>query len=714
VVEPATADVVPAKPARKEQPIERGTLVGRYFVLDAIGTGGLGQVYAAFDPELDRKVAIKLLRPAVRAAADADVLQVRLLREAQSMAKLSHPNVVTVYDVGTIDDRVFITMELLDGLTLRQWVRKHEPNWAAIRDVMLQAGEGIVAAHAAGLIHRDFKPGNVIVCKDGRVRVLDFGIALAVGDGGPSGEEPTAVHDLEDLTADAEGGGAGESLTRTGMFMGTPGYMPPEQYERRAELDARADQFAFCVTLFEMLYRQRPFAGRDAKAVLAAMRAGELAAIPRGADVPGWLPKVIRRGLELDPARRWPDMVTLLRELKHDERVRRQRGWVTMAAAFVGGLGFWGVDALRATPAETDPVVDQLVVAARAAAARSYFVYPPSEDPEADTAYARVLELERLDGPHDPAGDARGAELRKEFSETLVRLGDHYWARDGGAAFAVDYYAQALIFDREHATARERAALTPGELAMLRSKADERSFSAAELEAADSLAALATQDDAVRQDRVAALYRRRRRPAVTTQRELEALLGAAMPAVEPVAPRAGRLPPPRPAQAAAEAVDPAAPSSGGTAQAPPAAAPPTTPKAGRTDPGNRPPTASQRDPGRAAAEANAGAAAFASGNLADAEAAYHRALEADGRNLRALSGLAELFFERGDYGKAARFGARALGVEPKDGQLHILLGDSYFKLLRYDDARAEYEAAKALGHALAGGRLARLAKTLGQ
>jgi serine/threonine protein kinase len=206
-------------------------------VIDALGQGGFGFVVSAFDPELDRKVAIKLLRPEIHASCGAAEARVRLLREAQALARLSHPNVVTVHEVGTVQDDVFIAMEFVEGRTLSLWLVEDQPGDSQILEVFLAAGDGIAAAHRAGLVHRDFKPDNVMIGNDGRVRVLDFGLARPALALDESRDGVSAVTDLvsgrRELHAD---------LTRAGAIMGTPAYMAPEQHLGK-NVDARTDQF---------------------------------------------------------------------------------------------------------------------------------------------------------------------------------------------------------------------------------------------------------------------------------------------------------------------------------------------------------------------------------------------------------------------------------------------------------------------------------------
>ncbi|HTA20054.1 MAG TPA: serine/threonine-protein kinase, partial [Polyangia bacterium] len=200
--------------------LERGATVGRYTILAPVGTGGVGEVFAAYDPELDRKVALKLLR----AHGDANDVraQARLLREAKAMARLSHPNVLAVHDVGAFGARVFVAMEFVDGLSLKDWLAAAARTRAEILSVFTSAARGLAAAHAAGLVHRDFKPGNVMIGLDGSVRVMDFGLARELSD---KNAGPTAIDEVRALVA----GDLNDTLTATGELMGTPLYMSPEQ-----------------------------------------------------------------------------------------------------------------------------------------------------------------------------------------------------------------------------------------------------------------------------------------------------------------------------------------------------------------------------------------------------------------------------------------------------------------------------------------------------
>ena len=293
--------------------------IGRYVVLGSLGEGAMGVVYRAYDESLDRKVALKLLHPQ---RGDPRAARLRLQREAQALAQLSHPNVVQVYDVGEWNGLDFIALELVRGETLRTWMAARAREWAEIIEVFVQAGRGLAAAHAAGLVHRDFKPDNVLIAEDGRARVADFGLALAVGS-----EEPLPSTDLTQSSI------ASLRVTEVGTLIGTPGYMSPEQF-MRAGTDARSDQFAFCVALFEALYGYRPFAGDTVEQLSRRVLLGERLAPPVRTRVPSWVEATLARGLAIEPDHRFPSMDALLAELTRDRsQGRRRLRWLARAAA---------------------------------------------------------------------------------------------------------------------------------------------------------------------------------------------------------------------------------------------------------------------------------------------------------------------------------------------------------------------------------------------
>jgi tetratricopeptide (TPR) repeat protein/predicted Ser/Thr protein kinase len=302
----------------------RGGTLGRFLVLDRIGDGGMGVVYRAYDPDLDRRVAIKVLRPPDEIAF-ADEAAVRLLREAQAMAKLSHPNVVPIYEVGTRPDgRVFLVMEYIDGGTLASWQTGAVRTEPEIVAAYVAAGRGLAAAHAAGIVHRDFKPENVFVRSDGRILVGDFGL---VGYGSPEAVEREGEGPLD--------------LTRSNALLGTPRYMSPEQHQHRPATP-RSDQFAFAVSLWTALAGEPPFAGDTYRELVKNTLAGAVRVPQRDRRFSGRSRSVLERALSVDPAARFADLPEMLSALSPGGR--RRAWWIAAAAvAIVGAVGVGAV-----------------------------------------------------------------------------------------------------------------------------------------------------------------------------------------------------------------------------------------------------------------------------------------------------------------------------------------------------------------------------------
>ncbi|MBS2016887.1 MAG: serine/threonine protein kinase [Deltaproteobacteria bacterium] len=338
---PADRETETSERATFEQ-LPVGTELGRYVILGARGAGGMGIVYAAYDPKLDRKVALKL----VRRDADHREADARLLREAQAMAKLAHPNVVTVHDAAVIGDAICIEMEFVEGATLEEHTRGK--TWQEILDVYRQAGRALAAAHEKGLVHRDFKPTNALVDVTGRVRVLDFGLARAAEDDGeaPELERESAVASTEIATSSV-------SLptlprTMTGLSAGTPAFMPPEQW-RGKPVDGRADQYAFAASLFDALYETLPFPRASYAAMKSAAARGSIAERPKGTQVPAWVDRVLVKALAFDPGDRYPSMGALLDALAGDLAAAKRRRIVAAIAAVTAlALAIVGVKQLRA------------------------------------------------------------------------------------------------------------------------------------------------------------------------------------------------------------------------------------------------------------------------------------------------------------------------------------------------------------------------------
>lgn len=297
-------------------------LLNRYLVLETLGQGGMGIVFKAYDQVLRRVVAVKVLHETVTERSGE-----RLVREAQALAQLSHPNVVQVFDFGVSGRRAFVAMEFIEGQTLREWQNSTpKPAWTDCVKVYTSVAQGLEAAHKRGLIHRDFKPDNCIVDDDEKQpRVIDFGLVGATTQAerpqGPKFRSPPSIfeprlewganHDDEHDSSDVD---MGWTATKSNVIMGTPAYMPPEQLVTGTE-DARSDQFSFCVAFYEALYGELPFEGGTFEEYAEAVRRGQVRAIPRGSEVPFQIRHVLLRGLAPEPGDRWPSMDRLIAEL---------------------------------------------------------------------------------------------------------------------------------------------------------------------------------------------------------------------------------------------------------------------------------------------------------------------------------------------------------------------------------------------------------------
>ena len=346
----ATIAASPSPSRQLRSPSADPDRIGRYLVIERLGAGAMGVVLAAYDPELDRKLAIKLIRPGREQEHD----QARMLREAQAMAKVAHPNVIAVYDVGAFADQVYIAMELVPGRSLGDLLDASPVEQREVDEILglfVQAGRGLAAAHEVGLVHRDFKPDNVLVGDDGRVRVLDFGLARAneADEAGPGLDLTATLDDSASASMTAGHSRASRSrlsqeMTRAGVLIGTPAYMPPEHLAGRRS-DARGDQFSFCVALWEGLYGRRPFVGKTLPALFDALLEHRVVEPPAAlrARVPDWLHTAVVRGIASDPEDRWPDMAGLLLALQ-PPAPRRPR-WLALVvaglASVVVGVGVW-------------------------------------------------------------------------------------------------------------------------------------------------------------------------------------------------------------------------------------------------------------------------------------------------------------------------------------------------------------------------------------
>ncbi len=463
-----------------------GDRVGRFIVLRELGRGAMGVVYAAFDEELARRVAIKLLHQVQ--GVDASTGRSQLLREAQALARLTHPNVVGVYEAGVWQGSVYIAMEYVQGQDLQAWLAAEPRPWRETVAVFRQAGEGLLAAHRSGLIHRDFKPGNVLVGDDGRARVADFGLAARRGEL-PHSEELRAVPTL--LTSTVAGAGS---------LVGTPAYMSPEQV-RRADATAHSDQFAFGVALYEALYGARPFRGDDFAALAHAIQHSDPPPPQPGTQTPSWLFPLIQRCLAKDPALRWPSLAELLAELARDpaaERARRRRLALQLLATMtvtvlmiVGGVRLYTAvarhNAERRAEARLAELREQLaeprVQATPGEAERLLAAFAAYPDNRGTAAVARAHRerAQALDDPGAAVEAYAGAFLTstnpideiaalRGLIPRLIAAARHLEA--GEALATLDRRAPELAHDPELAAARRTAALRSRDLPAARAALD--------------------------------------------------------------------------------------------------------------------------------------------------------------------------------------------------------------------------------------------------
>lgn len=640
--------------------LEAGQQVGRYILLERIGAGGLGEVFAAYDPQLDRRIAIKVNRMRLFEHDVDPQRERRALKEAHALAALSHPNIITVHDAGVHGGRLFIAMEFIDGETLDAWRRRVEPGWVEIREMYVAAARGLAAAHQEGFVHRDFKPANVMLGPGRRVRVLDFGLA----------QHPSALRPSEQ-----------EAVPQSESVVGTPAYMAPEQLTG-ATTDARADVFAWCLSLLEALAGARLHRDEDGAVVLGP------SSIP--ANVPRWLVRAAQRGVAVDPSDRFAGLDAAIEAVTADRRRGRTWRWIAAGAVLCAATA-GTIVAVREPPPSAAALsrVAELSQEARNAAAKAYFVFPPPNSDE-PTALQFIVELEEIRGVGDE-GNAEAARLRAGFAETLVRLGDKYWEADGGRPFSIDYYALALVFEPEQERALARAALTRGEVSELHNHARTGEFTEAERSGGRVLIALAQTDQRAVDEQVAGLLAEEN-IAASTRGRLEKLRTppAATRRVTTVA-KSDRSPTPLDVP---PEVEPGAPDVGGGADSPSVDPPPN-----------------RRVPASGASATVLVASAkkeWNAGNFAQAESLYHQALGAKAQHVGALRGLAQLHREQGKYAKALRFARAAVKARPKDGGLHILLGEIHFRSSRYADARAAFERAQDLGHPDAADRISRV------
>ncbi|WP_205632995.1 serine/threonine-protein kinase [Enhygromyxa salina] len=694
------------------EPIETNSrlLVGelvpgtRLQIIEWIGEGSMGQVFEALHTDIQRRVALKVLRATFELSSD---LFAMFTNEARACARVESRFVVEVMDFGELPDhRPFFVMELLGREDLHGALKQGKMSLTRALPILRQCCKALAAIHEAGLVHRDIKPKNVVLQReDGRadsVRVVDLGLAAEPGS--------------------------------TPKISGTGPYMAPEQILGEA-FDGRVDVYALGCMAYVMLAGRPPFEGGLEQILVAHELATPEPITSLCPDLPAALDPILLRCLEKSPEQRWPnahELEAALIELQialgivtpwddlplpNVDDARRARlgealarrnhrmGWAGWAWSAVGVgatliLGAFGglvigsrgdesatQAAVASAPAYDDSRLEHLTNQTRLAASKAYWVYPPPSGQATALRWIEVLEAE--EGVLAAAAHARANVLREEIAETLSRFGDRYWKEPHGRSFALEFYGLALVFVPDHPHAGSRSPLTPTQLADLIARAERGDFSQAELRTGKLMEALANPDDGARRDQVVALVKPGEdRPPWHASEELLQLVDTD-----------AATPPPRdggwleaapilqaPAEAAVEAV-----------------------AASLAEPVDEP---MRSDPPKAAALVSKAERATGGGRRADARRLFNEALALDSTSVAALTGLAELHFEAGEYSKALGYARRAAQLRPGEGELHVLLGDCYLKSMRYAEASDAYKRAASLHHHLAAGRLTKLAQLL--
>ncbi len=714
----------------------------RYKIIRWLGEGGMGVVYEAEHVDIERRVALKILR--FDLSQQAHMVKV-FKDEAKAAGRLGSQYLVDLYDFGELSDgRLFFVMELLDGHDLVPPDEQYSMDPGTFIAIMRQTCKGLGVAHGAGVVHRDIKPENILTttAQDGReqVKIVDFGISSM-------------------LAASSEGG--------TGLA-GTPHYMAPELILSQP-FDGRLDIYAMGCMAYEFLVGKTPF---DAKTleVLLEMQVHEAPVPPRqarpDAEIHPALDAMIMRCLAKDPADRYADTADLeaalceaqiaagiqtdwddlpLPEIPHEpERIAaiaarmpsahpatgRTRSWLwpvvaglsTLAAA---GLGIFLWTSGGPTEQEVD-VVERLTAEARTEASRMHWI--ATNENVTTTAYIRVRELEALEGAAEDVGDDRGLELRKEFSSTLVNLGDDL-RKSGATGPANHYYRYAQVFDPSNQDALERFRIDPLALQAYIDQANRGEFSeydqimaaeaAAETEPdpekreenrakADELLANAKPDTTATLATLGMTRKGSNRSARPSRAEDE---------LDPLVASVTKDPPTAPDPADFELSDPVPDQPEPEVAAEPAANAGSRAKKRRRTTTKDPSELlgqAERDPEKAATLAKQGLSALRAGQRTKASSLFNQAISFDRKNAQALMGLSDVYFDTGKSQKALEYAERAVRASPANQSYRLKLGDAYFKVLRYRDALEQYEKAKAKGSKRAQARIDKVrAKTGG-
>ena len=706
----AAASPAATTPERTRLRLVAGKVVPgtRYRLVRWLGEGGMGVVYEAEHVDIERHVALKILR--FDLSHEPEMAQV-FRDEARAASRMGHTNVVEIFDFGELPDgRLFICMELLVGKDLVP-VDGKSRSPAEVITILRQLCKGLAAAHQHGIVHRDIKPENVILVqrggRDGVVKLVDFGISAMLAAG---------------------------KVADSSRISGTPHYMAPEQVQGDP-FDGRLDMYAVGCVAYELLTGAPPFPGEIVEEVLIAQLDNPPvppSKTPAGAQTPPALEAVILRCLAKHRDDRYADMNDLEAALCEaqiaagirtdwddlplpevdPERVARlrarmpnvhnlpqRRRWLipvaVAAASLVAGVAVTVALLGRDPTDEARAVVDRIAEEALLAASLTNFIAAPTDDPRAPTAYQKVLELEALPGDAERLADQRGADLRQQFSTGLIALGDKYWDVSGARPFAVEYYIWARTFDPENQRAIDRSGLAEGGFVHFQAKAATGGFSLSELQAMGLVGALADDDLQRRQSRVDSLLAAADLSLSGLLAVDEGLRGAGLrpperPRVQP--PEPPPPPPPVLADIPADAVE--------------APSPPSKP--------NKPAiTSTKRDTGRARELADDGMKALNAGRRSDAESLFHQAIAYDNRNVKALMGLSDVYFDNGAKVKAVQFAELAVEAAPGSRASNLKLGDAYYNVLRYRDALKHYEKALELGETNAQGRIEKVKARIG-
>jgi len=454
---------VSGKGARVPVEVELPRRIGRFAILRRLGAGGMGTVYAAFDEELARRSAIKLLHSPELVGSNRS----QLIAEAQAMARLSHNNVVQVYELGTHERQIFLVMEYVEGQTLGEWVLEAPRNWDEVLRHFIGAGEGLAAAHRAGIVHRDFKPENVLISDDGIPKVADFGLARSLSDA-------------------------------SGQIAGTPAYMSPEQHLGKPS-DERSDIFSYCVALYGALYGKAPFGGTTYAELRESVTKGTLIVQSGGRGVPNRLRSAVLKGVARDPAERYQSVDEMLVVLRRCLPAQSRRLGIWLAWSGAVAIATVAATALLSPSPGASPAAVGAIYSATYDAGRfaeqAEWVYPAEDgDPKA-TSIRRIIDLEHVSGPAGEIARRHADELRARFAGELAALGDHYWDDPRTQPFARDFYAQTLIFQPDHELALRRGRVTVGQLSQIRAQAEVSGFSIDQIAAAAPLRRLAKVDE---------------------------------------------------------------------------------------------------------------------------------------------------------------------------------------------------------------------------